>query len=377
MDKAIAVLRGAKEFADLIPVPGVGQAIEVTLRIAELVEDVKASKTACRALAARVTEELQAIYEELDSCRTAVDGDVAGARVEELLSVLHDIEALMERQAKKSWLKRALHREDISEEIANLSQKLDNAVSRFKTKALIRVDRRTAAMMEKQLQEMEIDERFRGQVVNDFKELKGLVAKGSDQFLLRAVDIELEVTFSDDDEARDDLAHETLPVVRYQGKLRKHGGSQAVLVKRYQKKDGDFLSEVEHLKKLWHPNILPFKGYSPDADFTFLAFDLACHVGSFEALSRATQGVDKVLWVINATKQICAAFYHLGSKLPDLQWTPDDDIDPIMGGSDLIVTSDSRVLLDVSRCNLKRLPNLVILYEWVNPAVTYGCSCVD
>lgn len=30
------------------------------------------------------------------------------------------------------------------------------------------------------------------------------------------------------------------------------------------------------------------------------------------------------------------------------------------------MTADSRVLVDVSRCRLDRLPNLVILYEWVS-----------
>ncbi|KAI0636377.1 hypothetical protein C8Q77DRAFT_1092407 [Trametes polyzona] len=35
-----------------------------------------------------------------------------------------------------------------------------------------------------------------------------------------------------------------------------------------------------------------------------------------------------------------------------------------MGGDDLLVTEDARVMLDVSRCRLNRLPNIVLLYEW-------------
>ncbi|KAI0647639.1 hypothetical protein C8Q79DRAFT_640836 [Trametes meyenii] len=47
-----------------------------------------------------------------------------------------------------------------------------------------------------------------------------------------------------------------------------------------------------------------------------------------------------------------------------MTWTPDDDIDTITSGSQLIVTQDSRVVLDVSCCSLDKLPNLVVLYEW-------------
>ncbi|KAI0363251.1 hypothetical protein BV20DRAFT_1058201 [Pilatotrama ljubarskyi] len=368
MDQAIAVLRGAKEVADLIPVPGLGQAIGLALNIAELVEDVQASKKACRALAERVAEDLRDIYETLDSCRTAVDCVAAERRAKELVSVLLNIENMLKQQTKKRWWKRALRREDISEEIATLSEKLEQAVARFQVKTLINVDRQTSVILEKQLQEAENDERFRAQVLDNFKVVKEvLVSKTSevDQFRLHAVDVRLiEPLSGEDGEERDQQTCETQSVVRYRSELCKNGSSQAIIVKRYQKKDSEFLDEVELMKKLWHPNILHFMGYSPDAGLTFMAFDMASHVGSFEALSRAMQGIDKVLWVINATKQICDALHHLSSKSPDLQWTPDDDIDPITGGTHLIVTSDSRVLLDVSQCRLDRLPNLVVLYEW-------------
>lgn len=73
-----------------------------------------------------------------------------------------------------------------------------------------------------------------------------------------------------------------------------------------------------------HPGIVQLRGYSIEPEKAFIAYDMerkcsdvlyrvyagcspysygAAHVGSFEALSRSVQGVDKLLWILNAVSR--------------------------------------------------------------------------
>ncbi|KAI0325011.1 hypothetical protein GY45DRAFT_309062 [Cubamyces sp. BRFM 1775] len=375
MEHTLSVLRGAKDVAGTLPIPYVDTAVGVALNIVKLAKEVKDAQEECKALAERAATYTREIYEQLKSYEKALDGQTETIPLEKLLSTLQEIEDRMDRYTGKSkeksersakrvfrTIKTLWARHRIRSEVSKLTQQLDDAVFLFNTQTLMKLEKRA-----------EDSERAHAAIIaigqSNQKMLISLVE--ADKYQLRAQQIELqeELDRSEPTEGALTAAGEasssvTQAVTWYRGTLHKDGCARAVLVKKYQKKEDGFSEEVAHAKKAWHPNILQFLGYCPDTEAPFLVYNSACHVGSFEAMSRSIRGVEKFVWAINATKQILAGLGHLAARSADIKWTPDSEVDPITGGSDLIVTSDSRVILDVSRCGIKRLPNLVILYEW-------------
>ncbi|KAI8982949.1 hypothetical protein BD414DRAFT_537953 [Trametes punicea] len=428
MEHTITALRAAKLVADTIPVPYLGEAVAVALSIAELAkvcpvqgwtytrlcwfvreerltshyvltwQAVKDTRNDCRELAERVAKDTLGIYEQLRSCGTALDGGSASAPVEELLrfgsslhsstfiqeaelschvfSVLQRIRDRMERRKKKGIWSWVLKRSLISSEVAELTKELDHAIGRFNVKELIHIDHQISVIVGRQLnqdQHIEDSARVGEELIAMTRSISNAVATvqgelqsaaEANKFQLSLRDIELIEKLEDGEGSCTGVGSKARAIVRYRGELRRDGSRSAVIVKRFPTKDDNFMAEVERAKKLWHPNTTHFLGYCPDDSAPFLAYSMACHVGSFEALSRAVRGVEKFLWVMKATKQIQDALLYVASQSSDLQWTPDNDIEPITGGNDLIVTPDERVLLDVSQCKLDRLPNVVVLYEW-------------
>ncbi|KAH9884118.1 hypothetical protein C8Q73DRAFT_796355 [Cubamyces lactineus] len=393
MEHTLSVLRGAKDIAGALPIPYVDTAVGAALNIVELAKEVKDAKEECKDLAERAAKYTREIYDQLKKYEKALDGQSDTEPLEELLRTLQQIEDRMARYAGKSekgakrmfktirtiWIR---HR--IIKEISKLTKQLDDAVNLFKTHTLLKLE-----------QKAENSERANAAIIAigqaNQEMLLSLVE--ADKYQLRTQQIELqeELDRSELVEGAPTVVAEAsssvMQAVRwYRGTLRKDGCPRAVLVKRYERKEQDFSAEVAHAKKTWHPNILQFLGYCPDTEAPFLVYNLACHVGSFEAMSRAIRGVEKFMWVINATKRVLAGLHHLATTSAGIEWTPDNEVngpctgvysrmakvrdaqhpqvDPITGGSDLIVTPDSRILLDVSHCDIKRLPNLVILYEW-------------
>ncbi|KAI0771069.1 hypothetical protein BD413DRAFT_476745 [Trametes elegans] len=383
MDEVIAGLSGAKKLAEAIPVPGVKAAISMALSAAELVREVQDTRDGCKTLAERAAQHTLGIYDELARCGIAVDGGHATHCVKQLLGALEGIKLLMQRRQKMGKFILTLKKHKISKEVEKLAEQLDDALQLFQVRpvpefhlclmiarpcsripvffdaqsqTLIRINHELAGSSETRAADTERSE-------NIFAEVRAI--GGTLTTLAGRLESVVEVDKVCDDVM--DVDPEPRAVQRYRGRLRTDG--TALIVKRFEKQDTVFQEEVDLLKRLWHPNILEFRGYSPDPDVAFIAFNMACHAGSFESLSRVVHGVDKLLWVIDAVST-AAALQHLKTKSPNIDWCPDNEaaIEPITGGNHLIVTAESRILLDVSRCPLDKLPNLVILWEWVSQA---------
>ncbi|KAI0672624.1 hypothetical protein C8Q78DRAFT_668693 [Trametes maxima] len=346
MEHLITALKAAKPVADLIPVPGVGTAVELALSLAELAKDVKDTEDDCKALAERAAELSLGIYDQLRLCGTALDGSSMTEHVERLISVLGSIEDMMKR--RRTFWRRIVQRQKMVEQVTKLSDKLESAVSLFQVQALVRTG-------QQQAMQIEMTSRI-------LMTVEGLASMNVDEFQLSVRDVVLGEVLTDDEIGPSESAERVAE--RYSAVLHRGTDRQKVVVKRFREKNHAFAEEVKLAKKLWHPNILQFVGYSPNQHMPFLAFNMVSHVGSFEALGCTMDGLKKFLWVLDATKQIHDALNHLKSKATNMRWTPDEDIDPITSGSQLIVTGDSRIVLDVSRCSLDKLPNLVILYDW-------------
>ncbi|KAJ8472475.1 hypothetical protein ONZ51_g8498 [Trametes cubensis] len=359
MEHTLSVLRGAKDIAGTLPIPYVDTAVGVALNIIQLAKEVKDAKDECKALAERAAKYTRDIYEQLKTYEKALDGQSDTMPLEELLSTLQQIEAKMARYAGKSekstksgkvfrTIKIIWQRHRIIREISKLTKQLDDAVNLFNTQTLMELEKQAKNSERANAAIIAIGQANQNMLIS-------LVE--ADKYQIRVQQVELQEELDRSELAEDARmvttaeasSSVTQAVTWYRGTLRKDGCARAVLVKRYQKKEEDFTTEVAHAKKAWHPNILQFLGYCPDTEAPFLVYNLACHVGSFEAMSRAIRGVKKFMWVIDATKQILEGLHHLATKSADIKWTPDSEIDPITGGSDLIVTSDMRVLLDTIR----------------------------
>ncbi|KAI9065056.1 hypothetical protein FKP32DRAFT_1590950 [Trametes sanguinea] len=393
MDMLIPVLRGAEQLASAIPVPYLGDAVSVALKLAELVQDVKDTKEECRALADRAVTYTLAIYDALKGCELALDGEKKGADVQQLLGVLTRIQQKMERREKKDkgwkgFVKMIPRLLGVKAELKELSTELDRALELFHLQRdVLEIERgNVLARVLLHLQQHSQDSAHAHDTIIKEVRLNRTIMqelhKAEEEamkYQLNKRDVELIEELQEDDEITRDTvlcaSSEQSTPVWYRGKLRGGGGSPGtvVVVKQYEKKHDWFMAEVERAKRRWHPNVTHFVGYCPDENGPFIAYILADHVGSFDMMSRTVRGVEKFLWVIKAAKQILAGLNYLAAQSASMSWTPDDDIDIITGGSDLIVTdcsptednatANSRVLVDVSRCSLKRLPNLVALYD--------------
>ncbi|KAH9848927.1 hypothetical protein C2E23DRAFT_413865 [Lenzites betulinus] len=391
-DNTILALRAARGVVGVLPVPipALSAALDAALEIAKLLKSVKDTRKACKELAERATAYTLDVYEELNSCGTAVDGTAAQAGVTKLLSVLEKIQAMMARKERKGFMKFTLHLAKNKSEVEDLSRELTDVQNIFLVRTGIRTDARLVAMGDQQreiVQHMQDRERVddtllcaahkHGTMLVEVREQLGKIDLANDRFRLCMTEVKLLEDVDEDWEMGEDVGQETTTagcsirggtegIVRYRAEM--YADKSPLIVKRFPRRGRTFTDEVELVKQLWHPNIVQLRGYSHDPEIAFIAYNMEQHVGSFEALGHEMSGVERLLWVLHATKQVHSALQHLASQSALFQWTEDhSDCAPLTGGSDLVVRPNASVVLDVSRweVNQHQLPNLVVLYDWV------------
>ncbi|KAI0820166.1 hypothetical protein BC628DRAFT_919211 [Trametes gibbosa] len=383
-EKTILALQAARAGVGALPVsiPALSIALDAALKIAELAKSVKDTRKACERLAERAEECMVDVYEELKGCGTAVDGAEAQKGVVRLLSVLDAIQCNMERKQERNVLKSVWNLAKNKSDLEELSQALEDARNNFLVRAAIRTDGRLAAIGEQQqelvrhAQDSErVDDallsaaRTQGTVLVEVKEYLALIAASNDRFRLRMTEMKL-LEKLDEDCEMEGTGEEAAGVggrgiVRFRAEM--YADKSLLVVKRFPRRDRTFTDEVELLKGLWHPNIVQLRGYSLAPEIAFIAFNMEQHVGSFEALSHEMSAVERLLWVLDATKQVHSALQHLAGQSVLFHWIADEaNCNPLTSGTDLVVKPNASVVLDVSRWGLQQhqLPNLLVLYDW-------------
>ncbi|KAI0636378.1 hypothetical protein C8Q77DRAFT_1092419 [Trametes polyzona] len=249
----VTVLEGLENVAGAIPIPALSKAVGLALNIAKLVKEVKETKEECQALANRAAEKVADIYDELKDCGTAVDGTQES--LENLLLVLRDIQGMMERRRKKSFVKSLRHLESNKATIKELTTRLQDSIDTFQLRNTIRANHRMSELQEMTDRILLEAQESRREHLLATERLTALVIERTDKSRLTKFDVKLLEPMDDEDDAEctgggaSADADQDRKVVRYRAELRED--RSPLVVKRYVNRDGRFSDDVEFVKSMW------------------------------------------------------------------------------------------------------------------------------
>ncbi|KAI0355515.1 hypothetical protein OH77DRAFT_332602 [Trametes cingulata] len=380
MDKVITALRAAKKVLEFVPaVPAVAPVIDIALKIAELVKEVKDTQDECRALGKRAATFSLKIYDQLRACAFNVDITTTAAHLGELLFTLEKIEDLMKRRTTKNVLKFWLHKDTLKKEAADLNREFDDALALFGIQdSIVAQDERgqILAAQTHLLQEAESSRRVSEHILHCTSETSRKVdrlddnlaevlrfvsisALGRDEdgtMLLRQEDIVLTREIDVSADTMDDFLKE--PVVQYQARIRKTG--QSVIVKKFPRQNEDFRAAVRRSKQVMHPHIAQILAYSsPDSPHAFVVIDGGAEQRPFEECFQSLHGVQKYLRVLEIGKQLYSAFRHITNLGLLAESSYEQCMDLTLGSRDLYFTPEGTIRWDMDPWEHKKLPVLL------------------
>ncbi|KAI0832935.1 hypothetical protein BC628DRAFT_1415161 [Trametes gibbosa] len=414
VDAVVGGLRLAKEGVAWLPVsvPGLAPALEVALKLAEAAQETKDAKDGCRALAERAARLLLGIYEQLRRRAPDVGLSCENEHIEDLISALGAIEALMRRRGKMGVVRAFLHRDDLISEAKRLGMQLDDAFMLFSaqdsianrqdlkqiTNTVIRLDQRTeneerrGEIMLKQLSDLtqrvamstvEFDEDgtmiLRHEDIEFLKELHPSLredyrywarywaweeeTESEDSQSEGAQDEDVQMEDAQNEEVQNEEIQNAPPededqVVRYLGRIKKTG--KLVIIKKFPRQDEEYKDSLRRAKEYLrlskaspNPHVTFMAGYSaPDVQYGFLAIE---EQKPLEEVFDSLQGVEKYLRTIEM--ELLSAFKYLQKDLALSEEGPAIPLDQ----DDLYFTQEGTVRWNIDTWTHTTLPYVLYL----------------
>ncbi|OBZ69075.1 hypothetical protein A0H81_10881 [Grifola frondosa] len=295
--------------------------IGTALHIAETAQRVKGSRLQCAELAERAVVLSMTVYDALRKHQCGDDGpnveDIAT-----LLCALEEIDGYITRQSKKSVWKRLTACNRIEDDVARMTNKLEDAVKVFHIQSSISVDHHVSSMHIKLTRHIENSERRDtlliqngAWVIRQGQEV--LSALGHVSSLQPSYDGILRL-YGRDDIILDEVTHDIKGtnnseggnVVLYRARIR--ASNQVVIVKRFPAGDVRYQAEIEACKKYWHPNIVQTLGFlRHDTHHAFIVKHADARY-TVEDIARRRKGAQKIALYVNVVAQ--SAYTYLADE---------------------------------------------------------------